>query len=290
MTKKSFANGTIADYRDNLSKFTKNGETFETISSGLTRRIVLPNGAKIRFFGTEQKGQVIDGAFLVQMVQKEIDSYIAKNGIPEHQQIHDVQMFDISLIQKKLLNKPKPVIGIDINACYWNTAHKLGYISDSLYERGLKAAKKKGLLISIGCLNKKPIIKKYQNGKLISTRFDEEVYKRYSPFYWNIIAETQKIMVESYLKFKGNWYMYLTDCLFVDPTRMKEAQQFLSDLGFSSKIHQIQFTRYDGFKLFWYDFKDQKEKVMYVGNRDMINLVDEYKKKREAQNAPLANN
>ena len=280
MSKKTFVCGTIDSYRQTVSKYSKKGETFQTVSSGMTRRIILPNGAKMRFFGTEAKGQIVEGAFLVQMVQREIDEYIAKNGIPAHHQVHDVQMFNLPLIKRRLTSRPQPIIGIDINACYWNTAHKLGYISDELYERGLKTAKKKGLLISIGCLNKKPIIKTYRDGKLISTKFDEEFYARYSPFYWNIIAATQDIMMRSFELFENHWYMFLTDCLFVDPVVMKDAQKFLTEMGYGSKIHQIQFKNYDGFKLHWHDFKEDRGKVMYVGNRDMKMIYNDWKEKK----------
>jgi hypothetical protein len=282
MSKKTFVCGTINSYRQTVSKYAKNGESFQTISSGMTRRIVLPNGAKMRFFGTEARGQIVDGAFLVQMVQREIDDYIAKKGTPQHRVVHDVQMFNLPMIKHRLANRPQPVIGIDINACYWNTAHQLGYISDELHARGLSTAKKKGLLISIGCLNKKPVIKTYRDGKLVSTRFDEEFYSRYSPFYWNIITATQDIMMKSYEQFNQQWYMFLTDCLFVDPKVMKDAQKFLTDMGYSSKIHQIEFKKYDGYKLHWHDYKEDKGKVMYVGNRDMQVIYNDWKQKKES--------
>mgnify|MGYP003344444472 CR=1 FL=1 len=93
---------------------------------------------------------------------------------------------------------------IDINACYWTTAYQLGYISESLFNRGLDTCKKAGLLISIGCLNKRPTIKRYENGKLTSTYYDEISYAKYSPFYWNIIKKTHDIIIQSYEQMGAN--------------------------------------------------------------------------------------
>jgi len=272
MAKTIFNKGTIEKYRSTLSKCIANKETFSTYSSGMSRRIILPTGVKMKFFGSENNNSRISGAFMVQMVQREIDAYIEKNGIPTHNVVSDVQLFNLPKINAVIAGKKKPIVGIDINACYWNTAHKLGYISDSLYQRGLDTCKKEGLLIAIGCLNKKPIVKHYRNGKLIGQSIDEVIYSRYSPFYWNVIEHTHQIMMESYEQFKDNWYMYLTDCLFVDNSVVKDAKKFISDKGFKSKSHQIEFLKFDGRRLSWFDFKDNREKEIHAGGRD-IDLV-----------------
>jgi hypothetical protein len=88
--------------------------------------------------------------------------------------------------------------------------------------------------------------------------------------------------MKSYEQFNQQWYMFLTDCLFVDPKVMKDAQKFLTDMGYTSKIHQIQFTKYDGYKLHWHDYKEDKGKVMYVGNRYMQVIYNDWKQKKES--------
>lgn len=269
MKKTSYNKGTIEKYRSTLSKCIANKETFTTYSSGMSRRIILPTGVNMKFFGSEKAHSRISGAFMVQMVQREVDAYIEKNGIPEYNVISDVQLFNLPKIEGVIKGKKTPIVGVDINACYWNTAHKLGYISDSLYERGLDTCKKEGLLIAIGCLNKKPVLKTYRDGKLVSQSFDEAVHQRYAPFYWNVIEHTHKIMMESYERFKDSWYMYLTDCLFVDASVAKDAKKFISDLGYKCKSHQIEFLNYDGKRLRWFDFKDNREKEIHALGRDI---------------------
>jgi hypothetical protein len=269
MAKKSFNKGTIEKYRSTLSKCIANKETFTTYSSGMSRRIILPTGVNMKFFGTEAANSRISGAFMVQMVQREIDAYIEANGIPTYNYVSDVQLFNLPKIKEAMNGKKKPVVGIDINACYWNTAHKLGYISDALFERGLDTCKKQGLLIAIGCLNKKPVLKSYKEGKLIGYSFDEQIHSRYAPFYWNIIEHTHQIMIESYERFKDNWYMYLTDCLFVDLEVAKDAHKFIIDKGYKCKSHQIEFINFDGKRLRWFDFKDNREKEIHAQGRDI---------------------
>ena len=270
MAKSSYDRGSLETYRDTLSKYILNKESFQTYSSGMSRRIVLPNGAKLKYFGSEKTDCRIEGAFMVNMVRKEIDRYAETYGVPELVKATDVQLFNLPLIEKVLSGKKrKPVMGIDINACYWKTALKLGYISESLYQRGLDTCKKQGLLIAIGCLNKKPLIKTYQEGKLIDTYFDLKSHAKYSPFYWNIIKHTHDLMLKSFVRFHSNWYMYLTDCLFVDIPFAKDAQKFFRENDYATKIHQVEFLNFDGKRLKWYDFKEHREKEIHAQGRDI---------------------
>jgi hypothetical protein len=176
---------------------------------------------------------------------------------------------------------------VDINACYWFVAHKLGYISDTLFERGLNTKKKKGLLIAIGCLNKLPMIKTYVDGECVATDFDMESHNTYSPFYWNVINYTHELMIESFKLFGDDWYMFLTDCLFVSVDKIKDAQEFLKEKGFFYKNHSIEFKTFDSRNITWYDFKDQKIKTMYAGTRDINYYLKVYEEKQRATEVAL---
>lgn len=274
MEKKNFFKGTINKYRNDLNLASSNAESFLTYSSGKSRKIILPNGVVMRYYGSTKKQAHVDGAFLVPMVFKEIDAYIEKNGVPEHEIVSDVQLFNLPKILDAIGKKNKPIMGVDINACYWTTAYHLGYISESLFNRGLDTCKKAGLLISIGCLNKRPTIKRYENGKLTSTYYDEASYSKYSPFYWNIIKKTHDIIIQTYEQMGENWYMYLTDCLFVDIEKTEDAQKLISNLGYKTKTHLIEFLNFDGSRLTWFDFKDNREKGIYASSRDIQSTYD----------------
>ena len=286
-TKQNFNSGDLEKYRTALEYARKSKQSFQIVSTGLSRKIIMPNGYKLNYFGRKGAQNLVEGAFLVMMVRREIDAYIEKNGTPPQVEPTQVQTFNFTAIRKVLSGKRKPIVGVDINACYWFVAHKLGYISDTLFERGLNTKKKKGLLIAIGCLNKLPMIKTYQDGVCIDTTFDTAQHQMYSPFYWNIIYHTHQLMIDSFKVFGDDWYMFLTDCLFVSIDRMKDAQEFLKEKGFFYKNHTIEFKTFDAKNITWFDYKDMKMKTMYAGTRDIDFFVKVYEEKQRMTEATL---
>jgi len=285
MRKKNLFQGTIEKFKVQFPTILEKSRDFTIVASGMSRKVVLKNGSVLRYFGSKNHQSKVDGAFIVQMVQREINTHIDTKGIPEHIKINDVQNFNLKQIEK-IVNKKVPIMGIDINACYWNVAYKLGYISEKLYKRGLDDCSKQGLLIAIGCLAKRPLIRIYKDGALVENKFDDITYLRYSPFYWNIIRYTYEMMVESYKILGNDWYMFLTDCIFVDVDKMKVAQKFLSDCGFQYKNHLIEYTSYDGYRLDWFDYKDKKTKQMYVYGRDINDTCSLEKIKGAMRSSP----
>ena len=265
-----FNGGNLRDFEVFIEQASKTSEKFEVVINGLSRLVVFSNGTKMRFYGKKKNFSYVDGVFLTRMVRKEVDTYISKNGIPDTKPFVDVQQFNISKIQELCaLKRRVPVIGVDIDKCYWRTANILGYISDELYERGLKTNKKMGLLVAIGCLNKFPIIKSFEGGEVTHKTRDYAYHNRYSPFYWNIIYHTYQIMMDAYMEFGDDFVMYLTDCLFVTPKRMNDAKKFFLNRGYQTKTHVIDVRKYDGKRLIWYDNKEQKLKGIYAMNRDI---------------------
>lgn len=285
--KQNFNSGDLEKYRTALEYARKSKQSFQIVSTGLSRKILMPNGYKLNYFGRKGAQNLVEGAFLVMMVRREIDAYIEKNGTPPQVEPTQVQTFNFTAIRKVLSGKRKPIVGVDINACYWFVAHKLGYISDTLFERGLNTKKKKGLLIAIGCLNKLPMIKTYQDGVCIDTSFDTAQHQMYSPFYWNIIYHTHQLMIDSFKVFGDDWYMFLTDCLFVSIDRMKDAQEFLKEKGFFYKNHTIEFKTFDAKNITWFDYKDMKIKTMYAGSRDIYFFEKVYDEKQRATEVAL---
>ena len=285
--KQNFNSGDLEKYRTALEYARKSKQSFQIVSTGLSRKIIMPNGYKLNYFGRKGAQNLVEGAFLVMMVRREIDAYIEKNGTPPQVEPTQVQTFNFTAIRKVLSGKRKPIVGVDINACYWFVAHKLGYISDTLFERGLNTKKKKGLLIAIGCLNKLPMIKTYQDGVCVDTSFDTAQHQMYSPFYWNIIYHTHQLMIDSFKVFGDDWYMFLTDCLFVSIDRMKDAQEFLKEKGFFYKNHTIEFKTFDAKNITWFDYKDMKIKTMYAGSRDIYFFEKVYDEKQRATEVAL---
>lgn len=285
MLKRNFNKGTVEDFLIHLPELQKREEDFTVVVSGMSRKIILKNGSVLKYFGSKNAECRVDGAYMVNVTKKEIDKYIALNGTPKYNVIRDVQNFNFDKIVSAIAKKT-PVMGVDIRACYWNVAHKLGYISNDVYKRGIEKCSKTGLLISIGCLAKKPLIKTYKNGEFVRHEFDNLQYQKYVPFYWNIIEKTHSLMNESYELFKDSWYMFLTDCIFVDVEKIKSTQKFLSERGFSNKTHLIEFKSYDGHLLKWHDFKDGSDKQIYAEKRKIQDSFALYQMKRAMLSPP----
>lgn len=267
--KKSYSGGNLRTFKTYLNKQKEKERNFKVISSGLSRCVIFESGIKFNFFPND-KGSRIEGAYFVNMVRSRIDKYIEKNGLlPICNDAIQVQLFNTDAIALRGLN---PISCLDLNSCYWRTANLLGYIDDELYEKGVKSGFKKGLLISIGSLNKLKHIEVYKDGKLNGKpTIDEEYRNKYSPFYWNIISKVRDLMMRVYEELGEDFYMWLTDCAFVHPDKTKAVEKIFKEEGYPYKIYKAEFTYFDGLQVNWYDFKSKNPKGMPISNRHIEN-------------------
>lgn len=291
----NFFGGSLQDFHQRLAKYEEAGGNFKVVSLGMSRKIIFEDsGFTIRFFGSRNrapKGKkdkktphhvvtgMIDGAYFAQMLRRQVDVKLQSFTPPVITHAPDVQSFNLSLIENSI---GKTVTGFDMNSCYWTTAYLLGYIDEALYQRGVTSGKKMGLLISVGCLNKRISIVDYKDGKQVGDRrFDEQYYQKYSPVYWHIINHVWELMVKAWIKFgRDNWYMWLTDCLYVDNDVAEEVAQFFTDNGYDFKTNRISFHSYDGKTLRWYDHNKGEIKPIGPGSRDIRNSHSIYVKLR----------
>ena len=232
--KKVFQKGNIDAFNRHLKLFKQNGETFRVEKSGLSRKIITPTKT-LRFFGKD-KSSFIKGSWNTNRVRKCIDRYIDKFGVPKKYDKPHIQVFNNESIQK-VLNTP---IGcIDVNACYWTTAMLLGYIDEQTYRIGISEGNKMGLLVSIGFLNKKPLIVEYEGGKETSSYLNESIYQKYSPFYWKIIGHTRDLYCALYDAIGDDMYMWVTDCVFFKLEHKPLVEQILTEWGTNISFIQV---------------------------------------------------
>ena len=268
-SKQVFVGGTIDRFEQRLDYYAKERCSFEVRKYGLTRRINFPqSGVTWKFFGTQSgKGrQFVDGSWFASMVRKDIDAYIAEHGVPVVFDRPDIQQFRLDNIQANLGSR---VTAIDINSCHWSTAHLLGFMTDKTFARGLASGKKKGLLVSIGSLNKKEQVDVYRDGELVESYYDEEKHARYSPFYWAVISRVRDVMMRLYEEFRDDFYMWLTDCAFVNPKRRDDVREFLAKEGFKTKHYDIDFKAVTNTKVIWFDPKTPHDKFVGYHGRDI---------------------
>ena len=258
--------GDISDFVRYLKIQKDAGSKFKVLSSGMSRTIEFENGFRQRFFGIKGGKSIIPGSYFVGMLKKSIDKYIAKKGIVPKQ-------------GKPLVQKvgDKPIACLDLNLCYWRTAFLLGFMDEELYKKGMKSGHKRGMLVSIGALNKLPIIEHYEKGKQVSKSFDEVYNSTYSPFYWAILNKVNDLAMEIYKEIKDDMYMWLTDCAFVSMDKQKHVISIIERYGFNYKTYTSNFTYVDNRSVQWFDCKHNKFKSMGMSNRDLKSQYDKWK-------------
>ena len=273
--------GYLHKYATDIEKLQKNKADFKVVSSGLTRKIIFNSKTEDKqkrlYFG-HKKSDILPGVHMVNAVRRSIDKYIESGGkVPKIKYRPKLILYNFQQINNNLANKPVDLIyAIDINACFFKTAYNLGYISKSLYEKGWAKRKenKLGLLASIGSLNKHETIEEYKNGKLKSTNTNWEYKNKYSPFYWHIINYVAEVMMEIAHNLGDNFYMWLTDCVYIDRDCKKIVTEILDKHEYDYKSFYIEYTSIHPKQLFWYDFKANEEK--YINHNILLNYSQNY--------------
>ena len=278
--------GSITSFDIALQRHIKQGSKFKVVSSGLSRKIIFDDGSRYTYFGHNPKEDRIEGIHLVQMVKREINQYIEKYGIPQKAKMAaeerpSIQCFNPEGIYKVI---GKPVSALDLNHCYWRSAYLLGYISESLYAKGVKSGHKKAMLVSIGSLNSLPLIQHYNGDKVEFKTFDYEMNGKYAPFYWHIISKVRDLMMEVYKALGNDMYMWLTDCAFVHPSRVNELREIYDKYGFPSKYNECDYISANGKECVWWDVKDGRQKKMTYNGRFLSDSYNKWKVTREFYN------
>ena len=273
--------GYLHKFSDDLERLKNGKASFQIVSSGLTRKIVFLKKNKVtnkRLYFGHKKDDILPGVHMVNGVRRNIDAYIEKGGkIPIVKYRPKLVLYNFMQIEKVLQkNPPDLTYAIDINACYFKTAYNLGYISENLYKKGWEKRKqnKLGLLASIGSLNKHETIEVYDKGKLKDTHTNWEYKNKYSPFYWAVINYVAKVMMEIAHSLGDDFYMWLTDCVYIDKKHKKIVEDILDKHGYDYKNFFIEFNQLGPKKLHWYDFKAQEQK--YINHNILLNYTSQY--------------
>ena len=273
--------GYLNKYERDVEKLCSSKANFQVISSGLTRKIIFPSkndeNQKRLYFG-HKKGDILPGVHMVNAVRRNIDAYIEKGGeIPVVKYKPKLILYNFEQINRVLQKQPSDLVyAIDINACYFRTAFNLGFISENLYKKGWEKRKenKLGLLASIGSLNKHETIEEYKNGKLKKSHTNWDYKNKYSPFYWAIINYVAEVMMEIAHSLGDKFYMWLTDCVYVDREHKKIVTDILDKHEYDYKSFYIEYTDLQAKQLFWFDFKANEEK--YINHNVLLNYTEDY--------------
>lgn len=247
---------------------------FTVVSGGQSKKILFQNNGetykKKSYYGNKNE-EHLEGVFMCNMVKKDINREIKDESQPPPPvEKPSLLLYNFKEIEK-ICNSEKSELSyaIDINSCYFQTAYNLGFISQKTFNRGWKdrARYKYGILAAIGTLNKREVIEEYVDGELISREYETENYNKYSPFYWAIINEVNRVMMEVSFALGDDFYMWLTDCAVFKRGREEDVERILKANNYSFKSFRIEYEKIDKRKIFWYDYGKGKTKYVNYHKR-----------------------
>lgn len=241
MAKKNSHKGNLDAYNRQVKRLEQGGYDFFVEYNGQMRTIVYldERGAEESrsvYYGS-RVGDRFEGAHIVLEVKRALIKRVESGEKPPlFKSDSSVVCFNKFGILKCIEQQEGQCIAFDINSCYWVTAHAIGVISDDLFNKYMNDREKwkKGMVASIGALNKKTATLEYRNGRVF-THFMSRQYGMTRPYYWAIINRVTYLMNEITEKLGDSFLMWLTDCVYVQSSKADEAFEIINSWGYDMK-------------------------------------------------------
>jgi hypothetical protein len=199
--------GTLSEFTDTRDRMIRGGWKIKTLEYGQTAKILIHNnGNKYTFFGDDQTRKGMRGGSIVTNLKRDIDSYISRNGLPSFKPNQSLIKSNVDAI---IENRDDLWTHQDINACYWQAAINLNYISTKNYLTGKDF--KEAINAAIGSLAKIVTQTSYESNKEKS----REVYRpeaRHESIYWSIVNYVNDCMNEI-MNLGNGCIAWITDCI-----------------------------------------------------------------------------
>lgn len=252
-------------YRGPLKNFKKwvnihrlNGRTFQTVQSGSTAYIIDKNYIDVFIDRDPSRNTAIPA--LCRQVTMDIRKYELTHARPRPKPTYP--LVEINKRVAEVMQENDTFIAIDMVACYWNFAYKLGYIRKSTYERGLKD--KEARLVAIGNLNKTTCKIEYGKGMGRGKKTYEK--SQYADYWHSILEAVEKLYYSmNRIIFPGDYIGFETDCIFVKNRSVKELTAYLNDRKIDYTEYSCYMTNYTGteFKFTLVNSFFGTEKIIY---------------------------
>ena len=97
----------------------------------------------------------------------------------------------------------------------------------------------------------------WKKGHILGISKDYFLYEyknKYSPFYWAVINYVAKVMMEIAHSLDNNFYMWLTDCIYIDKRDKQIVEDILDKHKYDYKSFFIEFEEIDDTQIKWYDY------------------------------------
>mgnify|MGYP006272155985 CR=1 FL=1 len=215
----------------------KHGKSFSLVKSGGTYELV---SGLWNEKATSRGFRADDLAFI-----NKVRNYVEKNNIVLNFIDTYYKGEDIQYVKVKdygVGERIEDLIYIDINSAYWQTAHHLGIISDSLYTQGLET-NKIVRLAALGSLAKTREIWNYDGNNL---KKSETIRNPNENLWFAICKRVSDVMIEVVNKIGDDFVFYWVDGIYIKntPESFAKVTSAFIKLGYSSKYEPIPFIQF----------------------------------------------
>lgn len=164
-----------------------------------------------------------------------VKNYILKNNIVVPKNVREIKYITPFMPQ---LDLTREIYAIDITAAYWYASKNLNFISEDLFNEGLKKVyTKKGRLISIGALASQPITSEF-NG-VSYTRIKAEPLPTANIFY-KCAEQINDLMQGCAMVLDKDFIFYWVDCVFFyGSNNVKKVENVFKSMDFECKPEKI---------------------------------------------------
>ena len=272
-----------------ISEFINGGASFQVINDG-SSTIVRWQDKSWRFI--DYGGVAGHGYHLSKNVIKDAENYILTHKdadkLKKKKEGAIIDNIDLE-VQKANMNalqryEGEQIYCVDISDCYWDTAFKLGFISQTTHLSGLKKKEwKVGRNASIGALAKNVTVVDYIDGiKQAPRRVEPEV--DLSPIRDAIVNHVHQMFMELIANMENDWLMYFTDCLYVPYSKREQVIEYFKNLGYQTKESTYHLDSVDTKtgNVVWHDYQKNKAKWFQFSNRqqtlDKFSIIKQFTK------------
>jgi hypothetical protein len=280
MGKKTIHRRMNLDYFERYHKMVKeNGAEHIVERSGMTKKIVFPNGIKWVFTGG--KGKFMKGGWLVQMVEKDVA--LVADQFKNEKAYYYVNMFNEPAIEA---NIDKELMTVDLKNCYFRAAYNCGAISDRTFNKAYgNPEMKKAMVASLGALVKNKMVDEYKDGKLVRSYQDKSNIKKHKGIHNHIINIVHDCAMDIANTLGKDFAFWLTDCAYITPEGFGKIIKVLKRHNFDFKTSKIKILNFAG-HIVWDDYGYNNIDSIVVNKIPIENIKKEYKEIKEGLKKP----
>jgi len=189
----------------------------------------------------------LDGVHIIYLVDKcvrkrvERGLYVPMNTDNARMNSKTVFYNEDALVDLMKKGNPVDIVGLDINACYFNTLYNLGAIDEKVYNAGFKKQSeyKDARNAAIGCLSKRGNITIFDGEKDVC----ETKHSDTSVVRLDVVDTVYNIALSIARELGDGFLYYLTDCFFVLPEYESRCRELIDEYQYTCKRQEYKLLK-----------------------------------------------